>query len=512
MENKIEQPINENLSAFSNTYHEQLIILGIRADLLAFEGIDYARLHRLLCITRIYSVYRCIAITEKWQIAMLHDPMEVLTNSPQTIFTKKDNLGFGIGHYAAWSGKVEALDWLLKNNPELLDVIGTGNRGIGHFAALSGFRITMEWVLINRPHLLPLDNEIIQDNIALSGSSDTLDLLIKHRPTLADDEFSSRISGYTFVFCIVLSGSIEALDWVLRHRPQFLDLRNKSKQNIADFAAQSGCIDAWDWVLKYRPKAIKEHIEDCVFYAALSGSAQLLNRVLSMTSNPKKLVIDPNNVYFDRQGKKERRKLAMIMYNTLHSFLKTNYSLTSYSIEPLYDEGQIKYINIDEMEAIIQPLLNRNRVIARVKMECISLFQGVKDKPAFYLDILECLLKVMLPDELNSEDVLRIKNEILSIVSSPTKRAVEIIGRETSRLMPYTKANKSLLFFCKKDSDGTIQALTELATLLECPFKLLDWEIKHATLLEDEQMRQCVSGVKLALGFEMNRNLTKPTV
>jgi hypothetical protein len=499
MEYKIEQPITNDLDSL-NRYRDQLIALGIDANLLPLKGIDYARIHRPLRIARSPFFYPYIEITEMWQITMLNDPMQLLTNPSLNLWFKKDNLGFGIGHYATWSGKVEALDWILNNQEDSLDVLGMGGLSIGHFASLSGSTATLEWVLTHRPHLLPLDNGMIQNCIALSGSPDALDLLLQHCPILSDDDrLRDFFDMHTFVFYIAQSGSVEALYWVLNHRPKFLDAKNKSQQTIVDFAAESGSTDVWDWLVKYRPEAMKNCNQELIFNAAISGSALQLNRALSLQSNPEKFVFDLDYSHFYLWDDCEREKLTMIINNTLNAALKTNYTLKQIGTNKT---------SVDETQASIQRQLNRNIAIKQTKMECISFFQGFKIFSCHNLplDILECLLHVMLPQGIDVAYIKQISNEIKSSLSSPALRATALINKEIARLMPNVSKNKSVFSFFTQDSDLIIQALTALVTLIAdpqaCVSMILNWESKYINISKDKETSDCIQQVKRVLGVE----------
>jgi len=214
------EPIEHSNKTVKESARARLQKLGITEDLLNTEGLDFDLLYqRLRYVDKPYS-YRRILITEKWQLRALSglDVMSEEMNPHQL----QDNYGATPIYYAAWSGKLEVVNWLLTHNLEWMRI--SDDRGLTpvHYAAWSGNPEILDLIKAQPALTLTIKNILFGRSImplhyaAWTGKTEVLDWIKTHMPqtlTLMDAR------GLTPIHYAAWSGNPQVLDWIKMHAP-----------------------------------------------------------------------------------------------------------------------------------------------------------------------------------------------------------------------------------------------------------------------------------------------------
>ena len=201
-----------------------LVELGIKADVIEGSDLseeDYQPLYEHLSRVVNPALANPLVVNQSWQLQALSGNTDFYDKlDPQYV----DNWGAGVSHYAAWSGKREALDWAKARGLDFLTAKDAFGRNIAHYAAGSGKSEALKWV---------------KDN--------ALDLLI------SSDDTGRNIAHYA-----ASAGKCEALEWVKEHTLDLMRAEDTSGKNIAHYAARSGNAACFNRALHYSamPKAL----------------------------------------------------------------------------------------------------------------------------------------------------------------------------------------------------------------------------------------------------------------
>ncbi len=167
----------------------RLIELGVPDFLLKPGEFNFSLLLERLFVPLRDNV-ESLKITHKWQLeALSGDPRYYHLIKERKNF--KDTLGLSPFHYTAWSGNIEALDWIYRYFPDYLVTNDFYGKTPLDYAANSGNIRVLDWINTKFPKFFL--------------------------------EFTKEVAS--MLNCLARSGSIEALNWVYHHFPQYLFLR-----------------------------------------------------------------------------------------------------------------------------------------------------------------------------------------------------------------------------------------------------------------------------------------------
>lgn len=393
----------------------------------------------------------------------------------------RDKEGLTCVHAAAAVDNVHILEWFRENNPACL--IATDNFGqtIAHYAVCSHGTKVLNWIIKNIPELLNTKTNDANTSgatpihyAAIKGNDSLKDFqtLFDYDPRLLN---TSTKHGENAVHIAASTGNIELLEWFKQNKPNDLLQRDKSGSTVFHYAAQSGNKEVLKWVsenikeLRDTPcKKGYKFTNDALM--AKENNIEQFNYALSLT---------PNRFKFKVISSKELPALELA--------LKTNYTLLSVTLPPLYEPTLA--VNINKQ-------INRNKKLVQ---ELISFLQGIDQSgcsPVAKLSksALFMIFKQQVPAAICEEQTRILFNYVYDKVCAIKKKpfkwmssketkanqsefksyALKLIKKEKDRLKPYcteSKTKKSSSFLVNigfmKPANNKLNALKNLQGIIE---------------------------------------------
>lgn len=138
---------------------------------------------------------------------------------------------------AAQKNHSELVQWLLKNYPDLLDMLPFSGDTVCHMAARYGHLPMVKWLIENYPHFVQKVNNFRQSILVAAVAGKHIELakyLAGAYPELVHCRYST---GYTILHVAVLNVDEPMIDWLQESYPELTTLVNDSGSTILHMAA-----------------------------------------------------------------------------------------------------------------------------------------------------------------------------------------------------------------------------------------------------------------------------------
>lgn len=217
---------------------EQLIKVSVSRDLIdKFTPEEQRELYSKIIKYNNNKFATNIEFSQDWQLDLLLGKFSAIQERSD-LDSLKDSRGYGIQHYIAWSGHIEALTWLYDNHTELC--VKEAYAHIAHFAALSGNPELLKLIKSKNPELLTkttIKNVSIAHWAGFSGTRATFDWIHENCPDVLTIK---TVDGCTAGHTAAWAGNASAVKVFEAHCPEQYEEKATNQWTIEDFANSSG--------------------------------------------------------------------------------------------------------------------------------------------------------------------------------------------------------------------------------------------------------------------------------